>query len=75
MIASYTAETASCIADTATQTVDTATDEVMTAVCPASFVTRFLTTANSKLAGYCYVLTVAFGLAIIQKVRQKHGIA
>ena len=69
MVAICTAETATCITDTATHSVNIATDEVMTAVCPASFATRFLTTANGKLAGYLYVLTVAFGLTIIQKVK------
>jgi hypothetical protein len=38
----------------------------MTALSPAGFTTRFLTTANGKLAGYLYVLTVAYRLAVIQ---------
>jgi hypothetical protein len=38
----------------------------MTALCLASFAASFLTTANGKLAGYLFVLTVAYRLAVIQ---------
>ena len=49
VIASHTATIASYKAETATYTVDTATVEVMTEFCAASFVTRFLTTANLRV--------------------------
>ena len=69
MIASHTIETASYKADKAKHTLETTAYEVMIAVCPARFTTRFLTTANGKLAGYLYVLTVAYWLENTTKAK------
>lgn len=51
-----------CEAVVASSVLEAAAYEVMTALCPASFATSFLTTANGKLAGYLYALTVAYWL-------------